>query len=131
VSKHGDDVELVGVCDSDPERLEKATSAYGVPGYRTLKDLLAYSDADVVVLASPSGLHARQAIEAAQAGRHVVTEKPMATRWEDGRRMVEIFDRAGLRLFVVKQDRRNPTLQLLRRAVEKRRFGRIYMASVN
>jgi UDP-N-acetyl-2-amino-2-deoxyglucuronate dehydrogenase len=83
------------------------------------------------VLASPSGLHARQAIEAAQAGCHVMTEKPMATRWEDGRHMVEIFDRAGLRLFVVKQNRKNPTLRLLKRAVEKRRFGRIYLASVN
>lgn len=55
----------------------------------------------------------------------------MATRWEDGRRMVEVFDRAGLRLFVIKQNRRNPTLQLLKRAVDKRRFGRIFLASVN
>ena len=50
------------------------------------------SDADVIVLATPSGLHAQQAIAAAAAGRHVLTEKPMATRWEDGQRMV-----AGLR----------------------------------
>ena len=53
------------------------------------------------------------------------------TRWEDGRRMVEVFDKARLRLFVVKQNRKNPTLQLLKRAAEKRRFGRIYLASVN
>ena len=128
---HADCMELVGVCDADPKRLVAAASAYGVQGYRRLTELLSESSADVVVLATPSGLHARQAIEAAQAGCHVITEKPMATRWQDGRRMVDTFDQAGLRLFVVKQNRKNCTLQLLKRAVEKRRFGRIYMASVN
>jgi len=125
------DIELVGVCDTNPGRLDAAVATYGVPGYGAIADLLAEAEADVVVLATPSGLHARQAIEAAQAGCHVVTEKPMATRWEDGRHMVEVFDRAKLRLFVVKQNRRNSTLQLLRRAAEKRRFGRIFLASVN
>ena len=96
-----------------------------------LRKLLYETRADVVVLATPSGLHARQAIEAAEAGCHVITEKPMATRWEDGRRMVEVFDRLGLRLFVVKQNRRNATLQLLKRAMDKRRFGRLYLAEVN
>src|SRR5215467_6542310 len=131
IKAHAADIELVGVCDTDPKRLEEAAWAHGSPGYGTLADLLAGSEADVVVLATPSGLHARQAIEAAKAGCHVITEKPMATRWRDGREMVDVFDRAGLRLFVVKQNRKNRTLQLLKRAVEKRRFGRIYMASVN
>jgi len=128
---HEKNAELVGVCDTDPERTELAANTYGVPGYRSLSELLKDGGADVVVLTTPSGLHSRQAIEAAHAGSHVVTEKPMATRWEDGKRMVEAFDRAGLRLFVVKQNRRNRTIQLLKRAVEKRRFGRIYLATMN
>jgi len=128
---HEDEFELVGVCDTNPERLDTATAEHRVPGYGTLTELLAEASPDIVILGTPSGLHARQAIEAAQAGCNVVTEKPMATRWQDGRRMVEVFDRAGLRLFVIKQNRRNPTLQLLKRAVEKRRFGRIFLASVN
>jgi len=131
ITAHAGDIELVGVCDTDPQRLTEAASAHGSPGYHTLADLLSGSGPDLVVLATPSGLHARQAIEAAKAGCHVVTEKPMATRWRDGREMVDVFDRAGLRLFVVKQNRKNRTLQLLKRAVEKRRFGRIYMVSVN
>jgi len=128
---HENDIELVGVCDTNPERLDAAAAAHGVPGYGTLTELLAEAEADIVVLGTPSGLHACQAIQAAQAGCHVVTEKPMATRWQDGRHMVEVFDRAGLRLFVIKQNRKNPTLQLLRRTVEKRRFGRLFLASVN
>jgi UDP-N-acetyl-2-amino-2-deoxyglucuronate dehydrogenase len=60
-----------------------------------------------------------------------MTEKPMATRWEDGKRMVAAADAAGVRLFVVKQNRRNATLQLLKQAVDKKRFGRIYMVNLN
>jgi UDP-N-acetyl-2-amino-2-deoxyglucuronate dehydrogenase len=60
-----------------------------------------------------------------------MTEKPMATRWEDGKRMVQACDNAGVRLFVVKQNRRNATLQLLKRAVDKKRFGRIFMVTIN
>ena len=55
----------------------------------------------------------------------------MATRWNDGKRMVEACDEAGVRLFVVKQNRHNTTLQLLKNAIEKRRFGRIYMVALN
>jgi UDP-N-acetyl-2-amino-2-deoxyglucuronate dehydrogenase len=84
-----------------------------------------------VVLTTPSGLHPAQAAEAARAGFDVMTEKPMATRWTDGLAMVRACDEAGVRLFVVKQNRRNRTLQLLKQAVQQGRFGRIYMVNVN
>jgi UDP-N-acetyl-2-amino-2-deoxyglucuronate dehydrogenase len=61
----------------------------------------------------------------------VVTEKPMATRWRDGKAMVEACDRAGVQLFVVKQNRLNPTVQLVKRAIAKARFGRIHMVTCN
>jgi UDP-N-acetyl-2-amino-2-deoxyglucuronate dehydrogenase len=76
-------------------------------------------------------LHPTQAMDAARAGFDVMTEKPMATRWHDGQSMVRTCDEAGVRLFVVKQNRRNKTLQLLKQAVDKGRFGRIYMVNVN
>ena len=76
-------------------------------------------------------LHPEQAITIANAGRHVVTEKPMATKMSDGKRMVRNADEQGTHLFVVKQNRLNPTLQLLKSAVEKKRFGRIYMVTLN
>jgi UDP-N-acetyl-2-amino-2-deoxyglucuronate dehydrogenase len=87
--------------------------------------------ADCVVLTTPSGLHPQQAIDAAGTGVHVMTEKPMATRWADGLAMVKACDEAGVRLFVVKQNRRNQTLQLLKQAMDKGRFGRVYMINVN
>ncbi|MFL5536333.1 MAG: Gfo/Idh/MocA family protein, partial [Gemmatimonadales bacterium] len=131
IEKHAARAELVGVCDVDPAALRKAEERTGASGFRSLDALLAGTDADVVILATPSGLHADQAVQVAEAGRHVMTEKPMATRWQDGKRMVHACDLAGVHLFVVKQNRRNATLQLLKRAVEKGRFGRIYMVTIN
>lgn len=131
IEKHAERAELVGVCDIDSAALDAAVAATGAKPYRSLDDVLACSDADVVVLTTPSGLHPEQAIKIAQAGKHVMTEKPMATRWHDGQRMVSACDAAGVRLFVVKQNRRNATLQLLKRAVDQKRFGRIYMVNIN
>ena len=131
IDKHSDNIELTAVCDSDPQRLAAAAEKYDVKGFPSLKEMLAETDIDVAILASPSGYHPRQTIEIARAGRHVMTEKPMATRWKDGLRMVEECDDAGVRLFVVKQNRRNATLQMLKRAMEQKRFGRIFMVNIN
>jgi len=131
LGRHAADAELVAVCDSDPAALNAAVQATGAPGFDSLCALLAGSRPDCVVLATPSGLHPQQVMEVARAGVDVMTEKPMATRWSDGLAMVRACDEAGVRLFVVKQNRRNRTLQLLKQAIGKNRFGRIYMVNVN
>jgi UDP-N-acetyl-2-amino-2-deoxyglucuronate dehydrogenase len=131
VKAHAQRCELTDVCDVDPVALAAAVAKTGARGHANLSSLLTDSNADCVVLTTPSGLHPAQAAEAARAGFDVMTEKPMATRWTDGLAMVRACDEAGVRLFVVKQNRRNRTLQLLKQAVEKGRFGRIYMVGVN
>lgn len=129
--QHAERTELVAVCDTDPAALKAACETTGAKGYLSLDEMIQAGRFDVVVLTTPSGLHADQGVQVARAGLHVMTEKPMATRWDDGKRLVKACDDAGVRLFVVKQNRRNPTLQLLKRAMDKRRFGRIYMVNVN
>ena len=131
IKQHTDQAELVGVCDIDQNALEAAVAYTGAKPYANLDALLTDTNADVVILTTPSGLHADQTVQIAATGRHVMTEKPMATRWHDGLRMVKACDDAGVRLFVVKQNRRNATLQLLKQAVDKKRFGRIYMVNIN
>lgn len=131
IEKHSDDIELVAICDPDPKALQQAEQERQVAGYARLDDLLRESNADLVAICTPSGLHPEQVIKCAEAGKHAMTEKPMATRWSDGLRMVKACDDAGVYLFVVKQNRRNPTLQLLKRALRQERFGRIYMVHIN
>lgn len=131
IESHKDRMELVDVCDINPIALEQAVARTGARGHSNLSKLLEQTDADLVILTTPSGLHPDQAIEVARAGRHVMTEKPMATRWHDGLRMVKACDDAKVRLFVVKQNRRNATLQLLKSAVDQGRFGKIYSVALN
>lgn len=128
---HSDRAEIVDVCDTDPAALAKAVERTGARGHATLDAMLAATDADAVIVTTPSGLHPEQVMAVARSGRHVISEKPMATRWRDGLKMVETCDKAGVQLFIVKQNRRNATLQLLKRAVTGGRFGRIYMIALN
>ena len=131
ISQYHDEIKLVAACDVDETALNRAKHDYSVVGYTNLSEMLANEKLDAVVLCTPSGLHSQQAIIAACHGVNVVTEKPMATRYEDGLAMVDACDEAGVRLFVVKQNRKNATLQLLKRAVSERRFGNINMVHIN
>ena len=131
LKQHQARAELVAVCDTRPAALQAAVGRTGARGFDSLDALLAGSDPDIVVLATPSGLHPLQAMRVAAAGRHVLSEKPMATKWDDGMAMVRACRDAGVKLFVVKQNRLNPTVQLLKTAVDGGRFGRMHMVGVN
>ncbi len=124
-----DGLELVAVCDSDPVRAEYAATERGVGCFTSYEKMLKEAKADVITIATPSGLHADQGVAAAQAGKHVVMEKPMAISLTGADALVQACDKAGVQLFVVKQNRLNAPIQLLKRAVDKNRFGRIYLAS--
>jgi UDP-N-acetyl-2-amino-2-deoxyglucuronate dehydrogenase len=127
--EHIEGLSLSAVCDSDPERAREAGEQHRVPWFRSYEEMLAEAPAEIVTIATPSGLHPQQGILAAQAGKHVITEKPMAISLSAADELVQACDAAGVHLFVVKQNRLNSTVQLVRRAIDKGRFGRIYMAN--
>ena len=131
IEKHQDDIDLVAICDNNKDVLAKHKDQYCVKGYLKLEEMLEHENLDLIAICTPSGVHPDQVVMAAQHGVTVITEKPMATRWSDGVRMVKACDEAGVRLFVVKQNRRNSTLQLLKRAVTEKRFGKIHMVHLN
>lgn len=131
IEQHADDLELAAVCDSDPVVLDEAVNQLGVPGYLGLEEMLESEELDAVALCTPSGLHPDQAVMTAKYGVNVISEKPMATRWSDGVRMVKACDEANVRLLVVKQNRRNTTLQLLKQAMSEGRFGKVHMVHLN
>jgi UDP-N-acetyl-2-amino-2-deoxyglucuronate dehydrogenase len=131
IEKHADNIELAAICDTNAQVLNEHAETYKVPTYRSMEEMLKSEPLDIVALCTPSGIHPDQAALAVKYKVHVMTEKPMATRWADGVRMVRACDEANVRLFVVKQNRRNTTLQLLKRAVEENRFGKIHMVHLN
>jgi UDP-N-acetyl-2-amino-2-deoxyglucuronate dehydrogenase len=124
------DATLTAVCDVQAERAQAFGQRYNVPWFTSLKELLCTSDADVVSVLTPSGMHAQHAISVARSGRHVVVEKPMALTIEDGDAMIDAADRAGVRLFVVKQNRFNVPVVKAREALDAGRFGQLVLGTV-
>jgi len=122
-------LELVAACDVIDERARAVAGPGGIPWFDSYETMLAEVDCDVVTIATPSGYHPPQGVLAAKTGRHVVTEKPMAISLKGADELVQACDTAGVHLFVVKQNRLNAPVQLLKRAVDRGRFGRIYMAN--
>lgn len=120
---------VTAVCDSDESRARAAGDALNVPWFSQYATMLEKADVDVVAICTPSGLHSQQGVLAAAAGKHVVTEKPMSITLEQADALVQACDVAGVQLFVVKQNRLNPSVQLLKRAVDKGRFGKIYLVN--
>ncbi len=86
---------------------------------------------DLIILATPSGLHATQVEKAANAGIHICTEKPMATTWSDGLKMVKACEMNKVKLFVVKQNRFTEILQHTKKQIDKGRFGKLSLVNVN
>lgn len=138
--------DLIAICDINNGRLDatdefikESYNEVGVNNKETIKytsyeELLHESkklELDLIVIATPSGFHSSQVIAAANAGVHVCTEKPMAVRLKDGQEMIEACDKASVRLFVVKQNRFNATLQLVKKQLENSRFGRLSLVTTN
>ena len=124
-----DGLDLVAVCDERPDKAKAVAEPLGIPWYTDYAKMVGAGDSDVVAIATPSGLHSAQGVLAAKAGKHVVTEKPMAISLRSADELVQACDAAHVHLFVVKQNRLNAPIQMLKRAVDKGRFGRLYMAN--
>ena len=131
IAQLNDELELAAVCDTVAERAQAAAGETGAKVYTDYEQMLNNEKLDIVSICTPSGLHAEQGVLAAEAGCHVITEKPMSITLEGADRLIHACDKHRVSLFVVKQNRLNPTMQLLKRAVDKGRFGRIYFVQSN
>jgi predicted dehydrogenase len=94
------DVRFVATCAAHLASAEFAARRYQCSRwYDDYRALLQDPEVDAVVITTPHGLHAPQAIDAVMAGKHVLVEKPMATRWADAVRLISAADAAGVTLF--------------------------------
>ena len=124
-----DDLELAAVCDEMPERARSAGEKNGVPYFTSYDKMLDSESGDVVAICTPSGMHPQHGIMAAAARAARDLREADGDALEEADALVKACDDAGVHLFVVKQNRLNPAIQLLKRAIDKGRFGRIYLAN--
>ncbi|TBL70920.1 Gfo/Idh/MocA family protein [Paenibacillus thalictri] len=113
------------VCDTNRNNLLQFVELYGVPQWTTsFEDILNDPTVDVVSICTPSGTHAHLAIQAAQAGKHVVVEKPMALSLEDADAMIRACRKHHVKLTVVHPNRFRPAVMELQQAVKQGLFGK-------
>jgi UDP-N-acetyl-2-amino-2-deoxyglucuronate dehydrogenase len=127
---HIDRASLVAVCDPVRARADAIASKFGIPRDYDIDSFLARKDIDAVAVLTPSGMHPEHVIACAKAGKHVVVEKPMALRLQDADEMMRACDEAGVKLFVVKQNRFNVPVVKAREALEAGRFGKLILGTV-
>jgi len=122
--------ELVAVCDVIHEKAKLYGERYNIPYFADMHEMMQSVNCDIVVILTESGMHPRHTLDIAKYGKHIVVEKPMALTLEDADAMIKCCDEAGIKLFVVKQNRFNVPVQKLREAIDNGRFGKLVMGTV-
>lgn len=126
-----DSAKVVAVAEPREEAGRKLAGKHGATWYSSFTEMLADPDIDLVILGTPSGLHPEQTILAAQAGKHVIAEKPMSITHDGATRMIEAIDRAGVKLAVIFQNRLSRDVYRVRRAIDAGLIGKPVLGSAS
>lgn len=135
-SRHADNICRVGklsaVCDIVPDKANALASEYHARAYYSIDELLAAEkDIAIISICTPNGAHAEHAIKSLQAGKHVLCEKPMCISAVAGWQMIDTAYHFRKKLFVVKQNRFNPGVQLLKKLMAENKLGSLYSFQIN
>lgn len=125
ISELAEEIELVAVADTHLDKAEKITAERGGKAFSSLTEALATTDVDVVVVCTPTGRHAEVAIEALEAGRHVIIEKPAEVSLEKTDQIIEAQRRAGTMVTVISQHRFDPATEIAVAAIANGELGRL------
>ncbi|MFC1983430.1 Gfo/Idh/MocA family protein [Chloroflexota bacterium] len=121
--------ELVAICDCDVTRVKNFAAQHDVEGvYDSYEKMLKDPQVDVVYIGTPNHLHAQQTIMAAEAGKHVLCEKPMALTVADCEHMIEACKKHNVKLAIDFQNRFSPAVVQARRLIADGKIGEIVVA---
>jgi UDP-N-acetyl-2-amino-2-deoxyglucuronate dehydrogenase len=124
--------QLSAVCDTKPARAKDLSTKYSCNAYGNIDELLSVEkNIDVISICTPNAFHAEHTIKALNAGKHVLCEKPMAITVGDCRKMIEAAEKANKNLFIVKQNRFNPPIVEMKKAIDQGKLGKIYSVQLN
>ena len=124
-------VTIAAVCGSNADRTGRLAREFGCEAYTDLRVFLSQRPMDFVVIGSPSGLHARQGVAAAESGLHVLVEKPIDISTERADELIETADNAEVTLGIIFQDRVKPDVVRLKRMLDGGGLGRLVLATAH
>ena len=122
------DTKLVAVCDHDEARVKSLAEKYGCRHFTNYRDMLRNDEIKAVGVVTPDFAHADPVVAAAEAGKHVLVEKPLATTWEDVRRIVRAAKKADVQIMVDFHNRWNPPVFRIKRDLEGGEPGKVIHA---
>lgn len=125
IQKLSEDADLVAVCDEVPEKANATAEKHSVRAFTDLETMLRDVEFDVLNVCTPSGLHARHGVLGAQAGKHIVCEKPIDVSLAAADALIQACRDGGVKLEVISQSRYEPGIQQLHRWLQEDRLGRI------
>ena len=129
IIKHG---ELVAVCDIVKDKARMLSQKFNAKGYYSFDSLLQNEkEIDIMVVCTPNGLHAEHSIQSLRTGKTVLCEKPMAIATIDAQRMIEVERSTNKKLYIVKQNRYNPPIVLVKKLLEENKLGKILSFQLN
>ncbi len=124
------DSEFVAACDTDLERARQFAAGYHVEAYHDVKEMITTSRVEALTVCTPHPVHAAPAVEAANAGVHVLIEKPLAASLEDCDAIIDAGKRNQVRIGMISQRRLYAPCQRVKRAIEEGKLGRTVLGSI-
>jgi predicted dehydrogenase len=119
------DVEIAAIHGTNEEKITRLSREYGGTAYANLDEFLKHRPMDMVIIGSPSGMHAEQGIAAARQGLHVLTEKPIEVSVARTDALIAAAKQSSVQLGVIFQDRTKPHIRQLKKWIEEGLLGRI------
>jgi len=120
--EHG---QLVAVSSRNADNAKRLTDKYNIEGYADYTEMLKRDDLDIVCVCTPSGAHLEPAVAAAEAGKHVIVEKPLEITLQRCDEIIQACDEAGVRLCAIFNSRFTEGAQLIKSTIDSGRFGKL------
>ncbi len=127
---NNENAELVAICDIDEKQFDKL-NGNSIKLFNNYHDMLKIKEIDVVSICTPNDLHSPMTIDALNASKNVLCEKPMALSAKECKNMVHTSLKENKKLFIVKQNRYNPPIEAVKNLIEQDKLGRLYSIVVN
>ena len=128
-------LDIVAICDVDKANMDDKRAKFELPAsvasYTDYKEMLKTEKPELVAVATESGKHAKIALDCIEAGCNVIIEKPIALSLEDADKIIEAADKKGVKVCANHQNRFNKSIQKIREAIEKKRFGKMFYGTAH
>ena len=131
IKNNNETMEIAAVCDINPTNLQKAQQKTGANPYTNIDDMLKFEKLDCVSICTPNGFHYENARKVLKAGINVIVEKPLTLCLKEGKKLISLAKKKGKHVFLIHQNRFNPTIQCVKKALDAGSFGKIYMITSN